>query len=172
MVNRYDFPYVWRKGCSLVLAFFWIAGWVCGIWTSRSADFFFLSQMRGACLGAVSIVSVLLVSFLPFLFSALAVSCHRTFLLLFVAFWKAFLSGYVSFGLVQAFPVSGWLLRPMLLFSEIASLPLLYGYWRKHLCGRVRPSGWETAAYLSVFFLIGSIDFRIISPFLASLIDS
>ena len=46
----------------------------------------------------------------------------------------------------------------------------MYLYWLRHLTGRRRFDGLEAACVLCLCALIGSVDFRLVSPLLARLI--
>lgn len=128
-------------------------------------------MMRGAASGSVSIAGLLGITTLPFLISAFAVSFSMAWLIFPVCFCKAFAFSFVSLGVLQAFGSAGWLVRLLLLFSDCAGMPLLYGFWLRHLPGG-RPVGvWETAFLLAACVLLGSVDYRIISPFLAGLLS-
>lgn len=165
-----DLPHRWRKGCHFVLAFFWLTGLVSGILVCLSAGDSFVSWMRSTVYWSVSIVGLLFVTIFPFLISAFAVFISRPGLLLPICFCKAFLFSLVSMGTVQAFGSAGWLIRCLLLFSDCVSVPLLYWYWLRFLPGTRTFCGWETVAILALGALIGSVDYRIISPFLVHLI--
>lgn len=166
-----DFPQYWRKGSTVFLAFFWCFGLVCGILTYFSADTVFSSLMRRTLTGSVSIVSLLGVPILPFLFSAFAVFISEPRLLVLVSFGKAFLFSFVSLGVIQAFGSAGWLIRWLLMFSNCMSVPVLYWFWQRHISA-VRPVKiMDLVCFLCIGLLIGSIDYCMISPFLARLIE-
>lgn len=162
----------WRKRYCIFLAFFWIAGLVCGILTTcRFADAPFASLMRGVPLGPVSIVGVLCVTALPFLLSVFAVSISQPWLLLPIFFGKAFLFAFVSFGVVRSWCYAGWLVQALLMFRDWASMPLHYFLGLRCLSGGRKLSLTEGFLLSSALILIGSIDISIISPFLAGIID-
>lgn len=128
-------------------------------------------MMLGSVSGAVSIVSLLSVTVLPFLLSASAVFSSCRWLLLPIAFFRAFLLSYVGMGIYGCFGSAGWLFRLLLCFSELFSTPLLYWFWLR-CCdpdrGRIAPQGALTGA---LCLLIGSVDYCLISPQLRSLIN-
>ena len=158
-----------RKFCHF-LALCWAASLCCGIYFWFHAGSSFLSLMRSSLYSSVSIVSLLLVTGLPFLLSAFAVflSCH--WLLPAIAFGKGFLFSFISMGALASFGCAGWLLRLLLCFSDLMSMPILYWFWL-HCC-RIRKYGFGCCTVLSaaLIFLIGSIDYCLIAPFLADLI--
>lgn len=134
----------------------------------RSAGSSLASLMRSTPQDAVSIAGLLCLTFFPFLISAFAVSLSRSALFL-VCFGKAFLFAFAALGVSQAFGCAGWLLLRLILFSDCMLLPLLYFLWLRLLAGN--SCGWENACIWALALLIVSIDYRIISPILASLIE-
>ena len=167
---KVDFPLWWRKGSTHFLALCWTAGLLTGMAAFFFADDILLLWMRGVPEGTVSIVGLLAVSVFPFLLSAFAVFIGWPRLLLLIAFWKAAVFTYVSCGLLTGFDSVGWLLRWFLMFSSLSSLPVLYWFWRRYIPGERAVSFAEVFLLLSLFVLLGSIDFCWISPFLANLI--
>lgn len=161
-----------RSKYSVALALFWICGILCGASLFLMAGSSNASLMRGLVSGSVSIVGLLGVTVLPFLISAYAVSISEPKLLFPVCFGKAFCFSYVSAGILWSFGSAGWLIRWLLMFSEFLTLPVLYGYWQRHISGKHPFSGMETGCILALLILIGSVDYRCISPFLAMLINS
>lgn len=161
----------WRCKKSMIqLACAYLFGLISGVLISMSASDALCSAMRAAVYGRVSIPGLLSAILLPFLFSALAVYISSSWLLIPIAFGKAFLFAFLGTGILGAFGSAGWLVRLLLMFSDIASMPLLWWYWRKSLCG----SGHFTRnAVVAAGFvlLIGSVDYCVISPFLANLIE-
>ena len=143
-----NMPAWWRKDCFLFLAFCWIAGLVSGASACLAAGDSLNSLMRGAAARPVSIVSLLSVTMFPFLLSALAVYISEPWLLLIVSFGDAFVLSFVS----------------------LLASPLMYLSWLRHLTGRRRFDGLEAACVLCLCALIGSVDFRLVSPLLARLI--
>lgn len=160
----------WRKGSRNHLAFSWIAGLLFGSLAYLAAGEWSLSLMRSALYAPVSIVGILCVSLLPFLISAYAVFLSNFSLLLLISFAKAFLFSFVSLGIWVSFASAGWLMRILLLFADWTCLPLLYGFWLRSLSRRV--GLWETMLVFALIGLLGSIYFRVISPFLVGLIES
>ena len=77
---------------------------------------------------------------------------------------------FVSLGVMRCGGSAGWLVRWLLVFSASLASPLMYLYWLRHLTGRRRFDGLEAACVLCLCALIGSVDFRLVSPLLARLI--
>ena len=165
-----NMPAWWRKYCFLFLAFCWIAGLLSGASACLAAGASLISLMRGAAARPVSIVSLLGVTMFPFLLSAFAVYISEPWLLLPVSFGDAFVLSFVSLGVMRCGGSAGWLVRWLLVFSASLASPLMYLYWLRHLTGRRRFDGLEAACVLCLCALIGSVDFRLVSPLLARLI--
>ncbi len=146
----------------------WIAGLLAGMGLAHTGDTFFLT-MRGT-IGAVSIPGLFLVLYLPFLLAAFAILISRRWLILPILTLKAFSFGFLVHGLEFAYGDSSWLLGLLLMFSGIATVPVLLWF----LCRRLRQgiAGFyrDAAVYAVYAAVIGSLDYLVISPFLASLI--
>ena len=166
----HNLPEWWRKGASVFLAFFWFFGLVAGVLTALSASDLLSASMRTAVFSRVSILGLASAVFLPFLFSAFAVYIQCPFLLLPIAFAKAFLFSYLGLGVIEAFGSAGWLIRVLLMFSDIVLLPVLFWFWIRYISGDSRYGSRATAVCISVAALVGSIDYCVISPFMANLI--
>lgn len=149
----------------------WCLGLLAGVFTAGLASDSLSLTMHTAVRSCVSIAGLLATISLPFLLSAFAVSIGGAWLLIPIAFMKAFVFTFLGFGLMTAYHSAGWLLRILFMFADCCSMPLLYNYWLK-LCSGASKSPWLSAtAHLIPTLLIGYFDFRLISPFLATLIS-
>ena len=110
---------------AFVLALSYFAGLLFGVFVFRFAGDRLDSLMRGAPTGAVSIVGLLGVTVVPFLFSAFAVSLSKPALLFPVSFINAFLFCFVSLGMMRCAGSAGWLIRWLLCFSGSVFAPVL-----------------------------------------------
>lgn len=161
----------WRcKKPIFVLACAYFIGLFSGVLISMSASDALVSTMRAAVFGRVSIFGLLSTILLPLLFSAFAVYISRPVLLIPIAFFKAFLFSFLGMGILAAFGSAGWLVRCLLMFSDILTMPLLWWYWIRSSSnqGTCQRSSLVCAAAVC---LIGSLDYCVISPFLANLIS-
>lgn len=149
--------------------FIWFLGIVAGYVLHGIAGFTFQPWMRGIFSSSVSIVGLLRIAFLPFLFSAFAVFICLPGLLYPICFVKSLVFSAVSFGLWNSFGSAGWLVWLLLMFTDVMSLPVLYWYSRRYVSGLRSFSGAEFLMTSAVLALIGSIDYCYISPFLALL---
>lgn len=153
------------------LAVGWMFGLICGAECGFRWDESMIPLMRGCLYDTVSIVCVFSLLCLPFMISLLASFWNARGLIYLTAFGKAFLFSFVSLGIFHSFGSAGWLAHLMLMFSEVCSLPVFYWFWNYCLDHRKGPSSLEVFSFLSLLFLIASLDSRCVMPFLASLIS-
>lgn len=159
-----------RKYTHYILAFFWFSGLVCGALLFLTAGTSVTSLMRRCVLQPVSIVSLLYVTILPFLVSILMALISRPMLILPICFGKAFLFSFVSAGILSVYGSSGWIIQALLLSIDCWSAFLIYLWWLRMLQCAERWK-WEGLFLTAMAILADSVYFRIISPFLACLID-
>ena len=150
------------------LVFAWSAGLFLGAFVFRFSGFT-SSLMHGLLEDSVSIVSLFSVSFLPFLFSAFAVSIGLPWLLYPICFTKALCFSYVSAAIMAGFHCAGWLVRSLFMFSDLLSAPMLFLYGLRSIVHTGRFHLWEFLVVFCTLLLIGSIDYCFVSPFLAML---
>lgn len=162
----HDFQQFRRRMYWLPLAIFYVFGLLNGGYLFLRADESFVSMMYRAASCRVSIAGLAAVIFLPFLFSAFAVSLRRPWLLWLVVYGKALCFAYVALGILAAYGRGGWLALPLLMFSDVFTIPVLWVYWLRSSASegsRLVPICWMWLMF------IGSLDYFIISPFVASL---
>ena len=162
---------LFRKDPTPYLASFWCTGLILGAVIAANADTSHHSLMLLACDSPVSIVRLLIVILLPLLFSAIAVLISCPWLLIPIAFMKAFLYSFVCYGVIAAFGASGWLIRLFLIFSDTFMLPVLWQFW---LSSTRQGSGDQfiTAGLSgSLGLLIVSLDLTVIRPFLVEILS-
>ena len=171
VVQRYSAA-KFRKGSTIFLALFWFLGLLSGVLFFHASGSSFNSMMRSILMDTVSIVDLVSVAMLPFLLSAFAVFLSSPWLLLSIAFFRAFLLSFVSMQILAAFGSAGWLLRLLLLFSDLLSAPLFYLYIRWCLSSDFSHAFRTFFLIICCSILIGSLDYVYILPFLADVINS
>ena len=143
----------------VVLGYFLIFGLISGLAFYRFTTGTFLAHMRCKSETFISIgwgsasfvVSVLLSRFL---------GCISSTVVYLICLCKAFLFSFAHCWVMYSFSGSGWLLRWIFLFSQIASLPVLCFYWLRLLSGRKPP---DFCVYV-MLFLINYLDQAFIAP--------
>ena len=165
------FPQNLRKCSTIFLAFIWITGLICGASLFRLAGNSFSSLMRGAVSGSVSIVSLLSVSLLPFLFSAFAVYIRSDRLLATLCFIKGCLFALVSCSILSVFGSAGWLIRILLMFSDLLCIIPLWRYWIFCTSGTSKGLLKPLTVAGTLVSCIVYLDYTWISPLLVKLIE-
>lgn len=155
-----------RKSSVFLLAVFWTLGLGCGGYFFRLTGSNLASQMPLAAMGQPSIFGLLISFVLPFLCSAFAVYISASKLLFLIAFAKAVLFGFVTSAVCTAFGSAGWLVRVLLLFTDIGGVIFLFHYWVRHISGFRPFSAGAFVAYLVPVFCIVLADYYYISPLL------
>ena len=166
-----NIPQNFRKIYIFFLAFVWLCGLLCGVGFSNLAGDPYLSMMRIAPSGSVSIVSLLSVSLLPFLFSAFAVYIHSFGLLAGLCFIKGCLFAFVSMGLFLAYDSAGWLLRLLMMFSDLCCLVPLWWCWLHILRHAGHGSFRPVLICGAVAVSIVGLDYLYVLPLLARLAE-
>ena len=159
-----------RSTYSWLLAFFWIAGLITGIFLALRIDASVISFIYAAVHRPASIVSLLLTTSLPFLFSAIAVFISKPGLLPVFAFSKTAAFSLVSLMTLRTFGTAGWMIRCMVMFADICTLPFFYSFCQRHICGSSHLSIFD-GSYLIASILICSLDFYCISPFFTEVLQ-
>lgn len=108
---------------------------------------------------------------LPFLFSAFAAYFSKPKLMLPVCFWKAFCFGFCGFGISLVYGQCSWLMRLLLMFSDLCSLPILLFYWLRYAFGKRCPDWCVNVSALSLLLIITTVDYCFISPFTVCLLE-
>lgn len=147
----------------------WSLGLICGAWFSTSAGDAYLSLMRSATCARMSIFSLLGTLLLPFMISALAVLMDAPILIFFISFAKGFSFSFVSLGTVLAFPAGGWLVRWLLMFSDVCVNPVLLFFMFRCLARKKGSLLIPAVGVCGYVFLAAAIDHRYIAPFLLEL---
>lgn len=161
-----------RKHHRFILALSWCTGLICGIFLFLYTGRPLASMMRSTTQCPASIVSLFFTAILPFLISVFAVYICRAHFLLPICFIKALFYSFVSMGVTTAFGNAGWLICTFVMGSDSLCIVLLYVFWLRRLSGRTLCSLAEAVAMFSLSILVGSVNYCIISPFLAMLIEN
>lgn len=159
------------KEPSIYLACSFLTGLISGACIAAAASSSLFPTMRAATPGCVSISGLLLATLLPLLFSAFAVYIRQKWLLIPIAFSKAFLFAFLGVAFMSAFGSAGWLVRWLLMFSDILTLPLLCFFWLRAFSQERSQSLCFAVAVGVIAVFIGSLDYTVVSPFAAMLIS-
>lgn len=156
------------KRSARFLAFSFLLGLTCGIVACLQMDVQLFSLMRGIIADSVSIVCLIVSLLIPLLVSLSAFFVDPV-LLFPICFARAFLFAFVHMCLLGCFGAQGWLIRWLLLFSDIISLPVFYFYWHRRLASNAVNFGSFLFA-AAALCIIGSFDYYAVSPFRTGLL--
>ena len=158
--------YPFRKSHVFLLALSWVLGlkfsnYLFGIAGSNLAP-----QMPLAAMSQPSIFGLLTSFWLPFLFSAWAVYISAPKLLYLIAFVNAIPAGLFCSAVCASFGSAGWLVRFLLLFTDICGTVFLFHYWLRHVSGNRFFSAGVLCRYLAVGICFAAVDYCFVSPLL------
>lgn len=159
----------WYRYSSWILFACWFTGLGVGILTAIHTSDILTTLMRSAVSQPVSISGLMIAVFLPFLFTALAVSVSESWLLPLICGCKAFSFGYCACGVSLTFGQSSWLLQFLLMFSDHLSVPMLYLFCLRNLKGRSAGLSADVLLFGGWCALVVFMDHRFVSPFLVKL---
>lgn len=153
-----------------ILGLYWLLGLLLGIFFTARADDTYLLLMRQAACCRVSITGLAAAVGLPFLFCTFAASAG-VWLIPWICLIKAFLFSSCAAALTASFGSAGWLVRLLLQFSDGLCLPLLLWFSARVYLQKGQDVLRDLRNCLIFTAATVWIDYRVISPFLVSLIE-
>lgn len=151
------------------LGFFWVSGLILGAVLYCTGLFAHTPLMLGRYYSSVSIVGFFLFISLPYLLTVFSVLFLPPWVLFVFCFLKGISFSLVSLCIINSFQC-GWLIRLFIMFFEIFSVPTLYVCWSRILVSGNHGSVTECLGWFCFSLLLGSIDYRIISPIASGLL--
>ena len=155
-----------RKSELVILALFSFYGVLLGTLVSYAPDSLFSSLMHRTITSPATIVSLVSITFFPFLITAFIMFLSKTYLFFLLAFLKCFSFSFLWSCICISFPNAYWLLQPLLLFSDSVVLVLLHWLWIRHLHSIRDTAIGDMIFCLAVTLAICFIDCKWISPIL------
>jgi len=160
-----------RGICYMKVSLCWVAGLLLGAIFAVDMGSSISSLMRQVSVGRASIVGLFSSAILPFLLAVYAVYIDKRNLLFLICFFKAFLISFSGWIVRDLYGSAGWLLQPMIQFSDHCTAPVLCWFSLRYLTGSGRSLLKDSIICILSAFTAVSIDFCVISPFVANLID-
>lgn len=152
-----------RFSCFL-LSFCWLLGLTLGsVFMIHSIS---LSWMRRIFFDPVSIVGCVFSCAFPFLITAFVVMISAPWILFFCSLVKGFVFASVSLYLIYLYSDAGWLVRFLLMFSEVFSIPALYMCWRRSLISKRRSAAFVCLGWFSFSAFLNAMELYYIHPLL------
>lgn len=153
------------------LALCWCLGLLSGVCLVPCVSKSLFSWMRLAARSRVSIVGLLCGNFLPFLISYLIFSFSIPRLIYAVCFFRAAGYGFCALGIRLGFGTAGWLIQPLLLFSDLLTMPVLLWFWLRNLDGSIQNRRRDFVLCGIAAAFAGAADFLLAAPFLSQLLS-
>ena len=160
-----------NRGRILIFSCLWLLGFLLGLYFITASGDSFLILVREAALNKPSLSGLLFVMYFPLIVSFTAIYFSSPGIIYFWALIKSFLFSSCLCGIVAAFGSSGWLVRSLLLFSNSAVTVGILLFWRRTLTHTYRKAMKELLIFAVVFTAIGFIDYFLVSPYLAILMN-
>lgn len=157
-----------HRTCLLLLAFFWIAGLMLGIYAACHFYSPSYALMRADVFSGVSIVKLFAVSSLPVLITALAFLISPV-LIFPIAFCKAAFFGFASICISNAFPGAGWLIRPLVMFSDLGAICVTIWLWTHCLTAQKKLSPGVFLVCILCIASICAVDQFLLMPFISKI---
>lgn len=159
----------YRKACIPSLAFCWCGGIFLGMLAGCSAGDVTVSLMRTLGCSGVSIVALFFSQAFPFLISAFAVYISAAWLIYPISFVKAFTFSLCASLLTIAYGSAGWLLRILLMFSDLCLCPALLFFWTRYIRGEARLNWADCVVSVLLIAAVVYLDHSLVSPFLQAI---
>ena len=160
-----------RKYCSLILAFIWTAGLLGGMELYSCAGICGSAWMRRILGGSASFSGLFCVYFLPFLVAVCAAFAERREVVYIICVSKAVLYGFVIRAISTVYGSAGWLIRGLVLLCNGAWMLWSYVFWQRMLSAQKRMSMTGVICGVVLCVVLSALDYYVISPFSAWLIN-
>lgn len=149
----------------------WITGLIVGTVIAAGTDISALSLMRQAVFGQVSIVNLFAAAAFPFLLAAYAVFIDRPKLLLPICGIKALCFAFCAYMTAASFGTAGWLVQPLVQFMDLCLIPVLCWFCIRHISGSLNSLKKDILVCATAVAAAVCMNYFVVSPFLAKLID-
>ena len=150
-----------------VLLACWVMGSGSGLWLATQFDG--AALMEAVVCRPMSTDGILVVAVLPFLICSLAVQCSELWILPVYGGAKACAFCYNACAVSVTFGDCGWLIRCLLLFSDLFVIPGLCVFCLRYISGGKALLRREWYIWFLLAVLVGSLDYFVVSPFLVGL---
>ncbi len=148
----------------LQLSAVWLAGLLIGILLSSQMDRSIFTALRPILSERTSIIYHFAIVALPFLFAAYCIAIHKSKLLFFICFLKAVHFSFCGHLLYHAYGSAGWLVRFLLQFTEIFTMPILFAYCLRNISCGYDSAQRDLLICLILVAFMSCIDYFVISP--------
>ncbi len=148
----------------------WCVMFLFGVYIASHVNSHNLLLMRTMFESRMSIVSLMCVVLIPFLFSLVAFRLNKFFLLILVVCIKAYAFGFMSCLVYALFFQAGWLMRWLLIFADsVLVIPQLY-FWLRNTLSPDPSYVKGRALFLLLSCIAVGTDYFLVSPLAVSLL--
>jgi len=156
---------------TVTLIVVWSVGLLLGALFSPNLGDAVFTIVRREVSARSSVISHLVTVCLPLLLAAFVVNKHKSYLLLLISIVRAFQFTFCGGIICSLYGSAGWLVRFLLQFSDVFSVPILCWFSLRHISVDRGVNKKDFRISLLLTLIVGCIDYFVISPFFASLID-
>lgn len=157
-----------ERVCALVLSIVFSAG-LGALFATIAGDFYFLLMHRAGNV-SVSIVGSVIAVLIPFLVSVYLIAHSKLWLAYLICGIRIFTLASSCYATIHSFGTAGWFMQGMLHFPQLCLTPVLIWLMFLRFTGKYSRL---VGLYCIIFAaIVGMINFCLISPFLANLIDT
>ena len=157
-----------QNWCTLALCAVFSAG--LGVLFADASGDAYIRLMRMAASRPVSIVGSAVSVFLPFLVSVFLITHSKPWLVFLICGIRIFLFSSAAFAMGRSFGSAAWLVRLMFQMPDLCLIPVLIWFSGLTLAGNCTKRVMTCCIMFAA--VIGMLDYCVISPFLADLLDS
>ncbi len=155
----------------IAVAVLWTLGLLLGIICALNINESYLSLMRTAAACRVSIVGLFTSAYLPFLIVTFFAYIRKRCLVYFFSVCNVISFAFCAMSATLAFGNAGWLVQPLLQFSNVCLLPLYCWFVLKLATGNLTAIKRDFVLVSVVSAAVCGLDYCLVSPFLAKLIE-
>jgi len=153
-----------------LLIFLWLAGLGSGLFFSFLAGSVFDSISDIILDSSMAFPAFVSSQLLPLLLSTVLLYASKPVFLFPLVFLKGFSFSFVSFLILSTLGASGWLVRVLLMFSDLLLIPVLWWFWLNSFSDNKRLGMQCVIITVCAVFSVCFFDFTVIAPFLVSLL--
>lgn len=151
------------------LAFVWCLGLFLGCFVCWRSGSLAVEVFRYAVGSQSSYLGAVTTAILPFGLTALC-AAYRRWTVFLLCFLKSFAFGFCGYCAGASFGAGSWLLWPLFLFIDVATVPVCFYYWLRCLDDGPDHRYSTLISYLLYGFLVANMDYFVISRFLSGVI--
>lgn len=118
---------------AFVLAIIWSLGILFGLYTAYFTSASVLVLLRSSLYSPLSLIGLIMSQTIPLVLTCIACRISKYFLVLPLAFFKAFAFTFCLFSIEVAFGDAGWLTRLLIMYSDICIMPFYLWFWLRRL---------------------------------------